>query len=58
MDSNIYKDAYEIEEKQRAHLASTINIPIVASTAVGGALAADKARPPTRPHPRRVFSFR
>jgi len=38
MDSDMYKYLHEFEDKQRTLLASTINVPILASTLIGGAL--------------------
>ena len=37
MDADLYKDLYEFELEQRAHLGSIVNIPIIASTALATA---------------------
>jgi hypothetical protein len=37
VEKSIYQDLYEFETEQRSHLASTVNVPIVASTAIGSA---------------------
>lgn len=58
MGANIYKDAYEVEGKQRTHLASTINIRIVASTAVGGALVTVVLQYPYHQDPSTTFLSR
>lgn len=39
MDKNIYQDQYDFELNQRAYLASAVNIPLVAVTILGSAIA-------------------
>lgn len=39
MDRKIYQEQYDSELNQRNHLASTVNVPIVAATVLGGALS-------------------
>ena len=40
MDSKLYKDQYEFEWNHRSQLTSMLNIPIVVTTVMGGALVA------------------
>jgi hypothetical protein len=37
MEKSIYQDLYEFETEQRLHLATTVNVSIVVTTAIGGA---------------------
>jgi len=39
MDRKIYQDQYDFELNQRNYLASSVNLPIMATTLVGGALS-------------------
>jgi hypothetical protein len=40
VEKSIYEQLYEFENQQRVHLASTVNVPIIAATALGSALVA------------------
>lgn len=39
-EKSIYEQLYDFENEQRVHLASTVNVPIIAATALGSALVA------------------